>query len=140
MPTFTLPIQVYWEDTDAGGIVYHANYLCYMERARSEWLRQSGFSQNKARHQENGLLFVVADISIKYHHRAQLEDSLIVTAEIERLGHASIIFDQKVMRGDEVLVSAKVRVGAINATTRQPMAIPAEAREKILPFVKPKAE
>lgn len=139
MPALSFPIQVYWEDTDAGGIVYHANYIRYMERARSEWLRQLGFAQNAQRQRDDGVLFVVADIAIKYHRSAELEDSLVVTTEIERLGRASITFIQKVLRGDELITSAKVRVGTISAKTRQPAAIPADLHNKILAFVEPAA-
>ncbi len=132
MPAQTFPIRVYWEDTDAGGIVYHANYIRYMERARSEWLRTIGFVQNLERMGPNGVLFVVAGIDIKYHRSAQLDEALTVTTGIERLGRASIIFDQKVWRGEELIVSAKVRVGTIHSETRQPVAIPARLHEMIV--------
>ncbi len=132
MPALSFPIQVYWEDTDAGGIVYHANYIRYMERARSDWLRQIGFSQNEERTREGGVLFVVAAIEIKYLKSAVLDDSLVVRTEIERLGRASINFLQEVWRGDERLVSGKVRVGVLDAQTRQPVPLPAPLHDKIL--------
>lgn len=118
------PIRIYWEDTDAGGIVYHANYLRYMERARSDWLRLVGFEQNRERTNPNGVLFVVASIDIQYHRPAVLDDELVVVTGIERLGRASVIFDQKVMRGEELIAQAKVRVGALSAQTRHPCALP----------------
>jgi acyl-CoA thioester hydrolase len=118
------PIRIYWEDTDAGGIVYHANYLRYMERARSDWLRLVGFEQNRERTNPNGVLFVVASIDIQYHRPAVLDDELVVVTGIERLGRASVIFDQKVMRGEELIAQAKVRVGTLSAQTRYPCALP----------------
>ena len=85
------PVRVYWEDTDAGGIVYHANYLKFMERARSDMLRRIGFGQNDQRGREDGVLFVVASLNIAYHRAAVLDDDLEVITSIEKLGRASLI-------------------------------------------------
>lgn len=90
------PVRVYWEDTDAGGIVYHSNYLKYMERARSELIRALGVSQEAERTNPNGLLFVAASVSIRYRRAAKLDDDLVVKTRVKSLGRASIVFEQNV--------------------------------------------
>ena len=114
------PVRVYWEDTDAGGIVYHANYLKFMERARSDMLRRIGFGQNDQRGREDGVLFVVASLNIAYHRAAVLDDDLEVITSIEKLGRASLIFEQRIVRGDEPIATGKVRVGVIGARSFVP--------------------
>ena len=101
------PVRVYWEDTDAGGIVYHANYLKFMERARSDMLRRIGFGQNDQRGREDGVLFVDASLNIAYHRAAVLDDDLEVITSIEKLGRASLIFEQRIVRGDEPITTGR---------------------------------
>ena len=103
-PVFTLPVRIYWEDTDAGGIVYHANYLRYMERARGEFLRSAGFEQRRM--QEAGMpVIVVADLSLKYRRPAKLDDLLTVKTRVKLIRAASVVFAQEVWRDDTLLVS-----------------------------------
>src|SRR4051812_39546197 len=91
---FTWPIRVYWEDTDAGGIVFYANYLKYFERARTEWLRSLGLEQRTLREQ-SGRMFVVGETSVRYHRPARLDDELLVTARVQEMGRASLIIAQQ---------------------------------------------
>lgn len=130
---FTLPVRVYYEDTDAGGVVYHANYLRFMERARTEWLRQLGFEQDKLA-QEAGIVFVVAGLDIQYRKPARFNDALRVTASINKIGRASIIFDQKIYRLDadnpsELLTTASVKVVCVALGTFRSTTIPTLIRE-----------
>jgi acyl-CoA thioester hydrolase len=94
-PAFHWPIRVYWEDTDAGGIVFYANYLKYFERARTEWLRSLGLEQRVLREQ-SGRMFVVGETAVRYHRAARLDDELLVTAGVEEIGRASLIIAQQV--------------------------------------------
>ena len=135
MKNARFPIRVYWEDTDAGGIVYHANYLKFMERARSDLLHQLGFGQDAQRDREDGVLFVVASLSINYHRGAKLDDDLEVVTRLEKLGRASLIFEQNIFRGEERITTGKVRVGVIGARSHMPTPIPDDLYEKILPWV-----
>ena len=98
-PNFSWPCRVYWEDTDAGGVVYYANYLKFMERCRTEWLRALGIDQWRLR-EERGVQFAVVDLKISYRKPALLEDEIAVTATLERLGGATIDFTQTVRRGE----------------------------------------
>ena len=134
MQTAHFPIRVYWEDTDAGGIVYHANYLRFMERARSDLLRQIGFGQDAQRGREDGILFVVASTELTYHRGAKLDDDLTVNTRVTKLGRASLIFEQIITRGEERITSANVRVGVVNAVTMAPARMPADVYEKIQTF------
>lgn len=129
------PVRVYWEDTDAGGIVYHANYLRFMERARSDMLRRIGFGQNEQRNRDDGVLFVVASLSITYHRGAALDDDLEVITSIEKLGRASLIFEQRIVRGDEPIATGKVRVGVIGAKSFAPTPLPDDLYETIKAFM-----
>lgn len=123
MSRFSWPARVYWEDTDGGGVVYYANYLRFLERARTEWLRALGFSQTELA-KEPGILFVVANLSIDYRRPARLDDALIITCDAEREGAASIRFTQTIRRGDEVLVEANVLVACLDARTFRPTRLP----------------
>ena len=134
MQTAHFPVRVYWEDTDAGGIVYHANYLRFMERARSDLLRQIGFSQDGQRGREDGILFVVASAELTYHRGAKLDDDLTVNTRIEKLGRASMIFEQIITRGDERITTGRIRVGVVNALTLAPTPLPPGVYEKIRVF------
>ena len=135
MKHIRFPVRVYWEDTDAGGIVYHANYLRFMERARSDMLRRIGFGQNEQRGREDGVLFVVASLNITYHRGAVLDDDLGVITSIEKLGHASMIFEQRIMRGEEPIATGKVRVGVIGAKSYAPTPLPDDLYKTIKAFM-----
>ena len=121
MPEFTaeFPVEVYWEDTDAGGIVYHSNYLKFMERARSNLLKELKVAQ------ANSLT------AIRYRRAAKLEDHLTVRTRIKTLRRASIVFEQNVYRGSELITEGEVRVGAVSRRTMAPAAMPESLYEKI---------
>ncbi len=137
MNGFTWQARVYWEDTDAGGIVYYANYLRFLERARSEWLRASGVSQSALAH-DPGVVFSVVALQAHYHRAARLDDMLLISCEPHRQGGASIQFEQRIWRGspaagarppdggaEELLLSASVRVACLDARTMKPRRLPA---------------
>lgn len=105
---FEYPVRVQWEDTDAGGVVYHANYIKFMERARSEALRADGLNQRKLE-AEQGIVILVAELSIKYKRAAQLEDLLTVKTRVEKLGRASVVLNQSVWRGMSCSQTAALR-------------------------------
>lgn len=132
-PTF-LPfdwkLRVYYEDTDAGGIVFYANYLKFFERARTEWLRAAGVSQHVLE-QTAQAIFVVSETSIQYHASARLDDELRITVVVEKLGRASLEFSQQAWCGARLLVSARIRVGCVNSLSMRPSAIPVVALEAI---------
>ena len=139
--SFILPIRVYYEDTDAGGVVYHSNYLNFFERARSEWLRQLGYELDWLAQNES-LLFVVRSISCDYLRPAVFNDELFVSAEIKELGKTSIVFQQKVMRArketdrnsDEacvVLAQGQVIVVSVDAVKFRPKRLPTNILETI---------
>jgi acyl-CoA thioester hydrolase len=107
---FRHPIRVYWEDTDAGGIVFYGNYLKFMERARTEWLSSLGFEQEGMRQSGEGV-FVVADTQMRFLKPARLDDRLTVTVTISEVGRASVAFDQQVWRGETLLTQGRVRIG-----------------------------
>jgi acyl-CoA thioester hydrolase len=120
--------RVYWEDTDAGGIVYYGNYLRFLERARTEWLRSLGFSQLKLA-EEPGVLFAVVSLNIEYRRPAKLDDELVTTCEPALVGSASIRFAQRMFRSaqqtkESLLVEASVRVACIDARTLRPKRLP----------------
>ena len=126
--TFQLPVRVYWEDTDAGGIVFYANYLKFMERARTEWLRSLGIAQRELR-EETGGQFVVSETALKYHRPARLDDELLVTADVQQIGSASLIIGQRVLSKTEqgiLLCDGTIRIGWVDAATLRPSRIPAQ--------------
>lgn len=121
---FRWPVRVYYEDTDAGGIVYHANYLRFLERARSERLRGLGFELDQLQ-REHGILFAVRSMEVDFRRPARFNEMLWVTAELEDLRHASLYFRQAVRRGeDETLCTAKVRVVCLAEGQFRPRALP----------------
>ncbi|MGV6808206.1 MAG: YbgC/FadM family acyl-CoA thioesterase [bacterium] len=138
MKEFCLPIRVYVEDTDAGGIVYYVNYLKYMERARTEYLRTLGY--DKPAVFEHNLMFVVKSTEVSYERPAVLDDRVVATAHFLKVGRASFLMDQKVLRvapdfdagyidsegfaGAELLCAAKVKIGCISQESKLPAAIP----------------
>ena len=123
MNRFTIPVRVYWEDTDAGGVVYYASYLKFLERARSEWLRALGIDQVKLQREER-LQFVVVEANIRYHRPARFDDELDVSVTLESLRGASVQLGQEVRRAGELLVSAAVRAACIDADTLKPRPLP----------------
>ena len=116
-------VRVYWEDTDAGGVVYYANYLKFMERCRTEWLRALGIDQLRLR-AERQLQFVVVNVSVDFLRPAILNDEVVVTAELRKLTGATIEFKQSVWRGDVQLIDAVSRVACLDSSTLKPRAIP----------------
>lgn len=126
---FSWPVRVYFEDTDVGGVVYYANYMRYLERARSEWLRAMGFDQSKLM-QDTGLGFAVRAINAEYLRPARLDDELRVTCSIHRLGRAQIIFEQTVERGDETLLTATVRLACMDLARGKAAAVPQDIYEQ----------
>ncbi|WP_028884745.1 tol-pal system-associated acyl-CoA thioesterase [Taylorella asinigenitalis] len=124
---FVFPIRVYYEDTDAGGVVFYANYLKFCERARTEWLRKLGFDQSKL-DSELGLIFVVSETSLTYKKPAKLDDILSIHTEVESMGKASIVFSQDIYRENELLVKSKITVCCINRDGFKPSAIPESVR------------
>jgi acyl-CoA thioester hydrolase len=127
---FRWPIRIYYEDTDAAGIVYHANYLKFMERARTEWLRQLGYEQDELS-VTAGIAFVVRKIAIDYIRPAMFNDEVVVASRVSRLGRASMEFDQNVVAGDELFSRAQVKVGCIDARTLRPTAMPPDIYAEI---------
>jgi acyl-CoA thioester hydrolase len=125
-PAFSWPVRVYWEDTDAGGVVYHAGYLRFMERARSEWMRALGVDQ-MAFKQATGLAFMVRDMHIDFLRPALLDDELSVTVEVKEWRTASILFTQAITRMDgSCLIRASVRVACVDLQRMRPAPIPAD--------------
>jgi acyl-CoA thioester hydrolase len=120
---FDILLRIYWEDTDAGGVVYYANYLKFMERCRTDWLRALGVDQLRLR-AERGLQFVVVNVAVDFLRPAILNDEVLVTAELERLSGATIVFKQTIMRHDVQLIDASVRVACLDSGTLKPRPIP----------------
>ena len=122
---FIWPLRVYWEDTDAGGVVYHAGYLRFFERARTEWLRASGIGQQALR-EEHGVVFVVHGMDIRFNRPARLDDLLEASVVVTELRSASFRVDQALTRhADEpVLVNARVRIACLDAALWRPRPIP----------------
>ena len=135
---FAFPIRIYWEDTDAGGIVFYANYLKFFERARTEWLRSLGIGQQALRETTGGM-FVVTDARLRYLRPARLDDELLVTAELEQAGRASFSIAQqafiKPTHASEplstLLCEGSIRIGWVNADSMTPTRIPRSLLEKL---------
>ncbi len=135
---FEHPIRIYWEDTDAGGIVFYANYLKFFERARTEWLRALGFGQQVLRDQSGGM-FVVSETAVKYHAPARLDDTLVVTAELQTGGKASLTIAQRAYlrtagptpTSDRLLAEGTIRLGWVDSHTLKPGRIPAPVLEAL---------
>ncbi len=122
---FVWPVRVYYEDTDSGGVVYYANYLKFMERARTEWLRSVGFEQDQLLAEE-GIIFAVRSVELGYHHPARFNDALEVTASLAAKGRASLTFRQEVRRVDDerVLCSGTIKIACVNLNNMRPTPIP----------------
>ena len=128
--SFAFPIRVYWEDTDAGGVVFFANYLKFFERARTEWLRSLGFGQERLRN-DTGALFVVADTSMRFLEPARLDDLLEVSVRLVEAGRASLTLAQQARRAGSLLADGSIRIGCVDAGTFKPRRIPNELVARI---------
>ena len=129
-PEFRWPLCVYWEDTDAGGVVFYANYLKFFERARTEWLRALGISQQRLK-PETGGMFVVAQSNVNYLRPARLDDELIVTARLAQSGLASMTIEQQIFLKNTLLCTGTVRIGWVNANSMQVRRMPPGIIEKL---------
>ncbi len=138
MHPFNIPLRVYIEDTDAGGIVYYVNYLKYMERSRTEFLRSLGY--DKPAILDGGLLLVVHAAQISYRRPARLDDQLQVTTQIEKLARTNVEFKQQVLRGDELLCEGLIRIACVDAHTMKPSAIPAAMHHQLEQFLHSQTE
>ena len=130
--SFQFRIRVYWEDTDAGGIVFYANYLKFFERARTEWLRSLGIAQRALRESTGGM-FVVSETSVRYHRAARLDDELLVTARVETAGRASLLLEQEALLPDgrTLLCEGRIRIGWVDAASLKPARIPPKLLEAL---------
>lgn len=125
---FHFPVRVYYEDTDAGGVVYYANYLRFLERARTEWLRSLGIEQSTLL--EKGLAFVVRHVELDYRASARLDDELDVICQIKQLKKASLIFHQKIVTSSStLLLDGDVRIACVDMNRQRPVAIPQSVME-----------
>ena len=129
-----LPIRVYIEDTDAGGIVYYVNYLKYMERARTEFMRELGFAKTAV--SDNGLLMVVHSANIQYRSPAVLDDEIEVYSSIKKCARSYIIFEQKICRAGTVLCEAEIKVACVKASNMNPTALPEMIKKTLMPLVR----
>ncbi len=126
---FSFPVRVYFQDTDAGGVVYHANYVNFMERARTEWLRTFGYS-NAGMMKELGVMFVVRSMKIDYLKPAVLDDLLTVTAQIKDLGRSRVTLLQTVSRGEALLTEGEVHLVCVTADNFKPVSVPDVLRKQ----------
>jgi acyl-CoA thioester hydrolase len=122
--TFRFRIRIYWEDTDAGGVVFYANYLKFFERARTEWLRAAGVQQQALR-DETGAMFVVAEVQTSYLAPARLDDEITVTVSVIEMGAASMVLEQQAWRSETLLATGRIRIGCVDGATLRPRRIPA---------------
>jgi acyl-CoA thioester hydrolase len=122
---FRHTLRVYWEDTDAGGVVFYANYLKFFERARTEWLRHLGVGQQALR-EATGAMFVVTDTQLRFRAPARLDDELSVTVELQQRGTASLKIKQAAWRGDTLLAEGEIRIGCVDDVNFRPRRIPIE--------------
>jgi acyl-CoA thioester hydrolase len=127
---FSFPVRIYYEDTDAAGVVYYANYFKYFERCRTEWMRLIGYDQSQLT-RKYGLVFVVRSVEAEYLRPAHLDDQLTVTLEVETLGRSLAVFRQRVLRDGEELVTGTVKVVCVNIQAMKAAAIPGELRQKL---------
>ena len=127
---FDWPIRVYYEDTDSGGVVYHSNYLNFMERARTEWLRALGFEQTHMKDDLN-VIFVVHSMNIQFKRPALFNDMLNVQSKVAKIGHGSIEFLQTILRDQQLLIEATVKVACVQASVFKPVVIPASIKDAI---------
>ena len=132
MQTFDWTVRVYYEDTDSGGVVYYANYLKFMERARTEWLRALGFEQDVLI-AEAGVIFAVRSAAVDYRRPARFNDLLTVRSSILSSGRASVVFEQRVLRHDDEdeLTRGEIKIASLDATTFRPKSMPGELLEAL---------
>ena len=127
---FTLAVRVYYQDTDAGGVVFHAQYLAFMERARTELLNEAGVDLSRLS-DERRIIFMVHELSARFHRPAGLNDLVSVSAEVVKMGHASLVFRQRVERGQELLVEADVTLAVVDRVRMRPARIPEELKKAL---------
>ncbi|MGH8530880.1 MAG: tol-pal system-associated acyl-CoA thioesterase [Nevskiales bacterium] len=132
LKTFSWPARIYYEDTDASGVVYHANYLRYFERCRTEWLRAVGFSQERLKN-ELAVAFTIADLHVKYLIPARLDDQIQIQLSIAHVGRASLRFEQTISRlaDDQILATGQFRAACVDMRGFRPCAVPAEVLKEI---------
>lgn len=128
--TFSWPTRVYYEDTDAGGVVYHSQYLNFLERARTEWLRHLGFDHNNLR-DEFKLVFVVHSMQIQFKKPAKLDDLLTISSELIKIGRSSFEFFQKISVNQQALLEAQIKLACVDTITFKPIGIPEQIRQKM---------
>jgi len=129
-PPFSIPVRVYYQDTDAGGVVFHAQYLAFMERARTELLNAARIDLARIA-DEDRILFLVFEIAAKYHQPARLNELLAVSAEVVKMGRASLVFRHRVERGAELLVEADVTLALVDRERMKPARMPAELEQAL---------
>ncbi len=127
---FRRGLRVYWEDTDAGGVVFYANYLKFFERARTEWLRELGFSQERMR-QEQGRMFVVSRTAVNYLRPARLDDWIDVTVELREQGRASLLLFQQAWREGQLLAEGEIRIGCVDSASLRPARMPDDLLQRL---------
>jgi acyl-CoA thioester hydrolase len=127
---FRWPVRVYFEDTDAAGLVYYANYLKFFERCRTEWLRSFGIDQRDLASRE-GIQFVVADVAIRYHRPARLDDLLTIDATIAEQARSWLVFRQQALRDAELLASARVKVACVDCSRLAPVRLPRRLAQRL---------
>ncbi|WP_175626392.1 MULTISPECIES: tol-pal system-associated acyl-CoA thioesterase [Oxalobacteraceae] len=134
LSNFTWTVRVYYEDTDAGGVVFYANYLKFFERARTEWLRSAGINQQLMT-ETHGVMFVVKSTAVDYHAPAKLDNELKLTVVVERMGRASVQFIQEAWRinGEhkELLATGRIKVGCVDTQNFKPSQIPSQVMDSI---------
>ncbi len=131
----TIPIRIYYEDTDAAGIVYYANYLRFLERGRTEFLRTLGHDQNEL--MKKGIAFAVRSVSAEFLKPAVLDDQLSIETGVASVSGAQVVFLQRVFRGNELLLDARVRIACIDPVRRKPVRIPSAIQEQIAAMLEP---
>ena len=129
--TFNWPVRIYYEDTDAGGVVYHSNYLNFMERARTEWLRALGFEQPQVK-VDMGVVIVMHSMQVEFKSPAYFNDMLDIHSRLTKVGHGSFEMEQKIMREHTLLIKAQVKLAFVNAETFKPLGIPAAIKTVML--------
>ena len=127
---FSLAVRVYYQDTDAGGVVFHAQYLAFMERARTELLNEAGIDLSRLS-DERRIMFMVHELSARFHRPAGLNDVVSVSAEVVKMGHASLVFRQRVERGQELLVEAEVTLAVVDRVRMKPARMPEELKKAL---------
>ena len=127
---YSFPVRVYFENTDAGGVVYHGEYFKFLERARTEWLRHLGFD-HQALARDHRVVFVVTSAASEFSRPARLDDTVAVSVRLESLGKVRCIFVQEIRRDDEVLVAARITVACVTGEAFKPVEIPAALRKKM---------